>query len=166
MGLIGRADDRPTAASRRRHCRTNHRRRRDGGVREKFTKNWRVIGTSELCTPDYMTPDMYVASKCVALYDAWYVRRIKVRRIIWRLICTSHQSASHYMTPDMYVASKCVALYDAWYVRRIKVRRIIWRLICTSHYMTPDMYVASKCVALYVFALLYVFVIGYLFHSN
>ncbi len=123
MGLIGRADDRPTAASRRRHCRTNHRRRRDGGVREKFTKNWRVIGTSELCTPDYMTPDMYVASKCVALYDAWYVRRIKVRRIIWRLICTSH-----YMTPDMYVASKCVALYDAWYVRRI-----IWRLICTSH---------------------------------
>ncbi len=137
MGLIGRADDRPTAASRRRHCRTNHRRRRDGGVREKFTKNWRVIGTSELCTPDYMTPDMYVASKCVALYDAWYVRRIKVRRIIWRLICTSHQSASHYMTPDMYVA-----LYDAWYVRRIKVRRIIWRLIytsslcnVTSHYM-------------------------------
>ncbi len=135
MGLIGRADDRPTAASRRRHCRTNHRRRRDGGVREKFTKNWRVIGMSELCTPDYMTPDMYVASKCVALYDAWYVRRIKVRRIIWRLICTSHQSASHYMTPDMYVA-----LYDAWYVRRIKVRRIIWHLIymsslCTSHYM-------------------------------
>ncbi len=43
----------------------------------------------------------------------------------------------HYMTPDMYFASKCVALYE------------------------PDIYVVSMYVTLYVFALLYVFVIGY-----